>query len=115
MGTAKGGRPEHYDEKLWRMIRGQVVSCIKSHPDYVTAHGKQKLADSIAKRVYGQVLSEEFDRLRKEVAKAAKDDEVLRRASSARDASPRASGVFSAARAGAGNSPGPPLYSERQQ
>lgn len=73
MTITKGGRPAHYNEKAWRMIRGQIVSCLDAHPDYVTEHGKSKLADSIAKRVYGQVMSDEFQRLRKEVAEAAKD------------------------------------------
>ncbi len=51
----KNGKPEHFDREIWNTIRGQVISCIKAHPEYFSEKGMQCAPDSIAKRVYGEV------------------------------------------------------------
>lgn len=50
------GKPLKADQRLWNMIRGQIVDAFRQHPNYLaeTMSGRDKRTaiDSIAKRAF---------------------------------------------------------------
>lgn len=57
-----------YRRKVWRTIRGQVECAAKAHPAYFSKPYTRQFIDSVAKRVYGQVMTEQFQKLLTEAA-----------------------------------------------
>lgn len=45
------------DDKLWRVIEGAVIDAMKQHPEYLTNAGREAMAQSITKRVVGNLRS----------------------------------------------------------
>jgi hypothetical protein len=51
------GYLKHADHaRLWSLVEGAVLDAFKSHPDYLTDHGRRRAVGSITKRVCGQLV-----------------------------------------------------------
>lgn len=47
----------HRDHRrLWRLVEGGVVDAFRSHPGYLTDHGRASAVQSVTKRVVGQLV-----------------------------------------------------------
>lgn len=60
MTTRRRKAPDAYgpmQRKLYDLVSRAVDSAFEAHPDYVTAKGHRAAANSIAKRVVGQIVS----------------------------------------------------------
>jgi hypothetical protein len=55
--TNSPARRKVNDDRLWRVVEGAVVDAMKSHPEYVTEAGAKTMAQSITKRVIGNLKS----------------------------------------------------------
>lgn len=61
--TADGVQAKKFRRRVWKMIRGQVLNAAKAHPSYFNKRADTAFIDSVAKRVYGQVLGKDFKEL----------------------------------------------------